>query len=411
MKQNPHTIQPGSSPLDSPTAPFFTFQKATAFHAAFKRGAALLLALALLASLSACGSFNGSKDTQDGGEDGGKTGFRIVTDALGREVELPETVTAIVPLGNTPRMIAYLGLADKVVGISGPGADKVTPLTAYAYVNKDRWAKLPVVGTDAFGNVDYYPEVILSVKPDVIFCTYPEDMVRDLESKTGLPVVSVSQGTLFEKDYEQSLRILGQACGAGERAEVVISYIKDTLADLQERTAHIPARDKPSALSAAATFRGAHGIEGVRLKDPVLAAINANNAAQAAASGNAASAEVDREQILAWNPAYIFCDYGGVALVKQDAAKNPDFYSQLDAFQNRRIYQYPSSTSYFSNVELSLANCYFAGSQLYPKAFADVDAEAKANEIVKFFLGADDYMSVLNQYGASYGEVKFGDKR
>lgn len=36
---------------------------------------------------------------------------RKITDSVGREVEIPNEVNTIVPLGNTPRMITYLGLA------------------------------------------------------------------------------------------------------------------------------------------------------------------------------------------------------------------------------------------------------------------------------------------------------------
>ena len=367
---------------------------------------AALLALALLAA-AGCGN-----DQREAGEDSRteqKEGTRVVTDALGRQVELPETVETFVALGNTPRMISYLGLAEKAAGVGGMEADRITPLTVYAYVNRELWQDLPRVGTDAAGNTDYYPEAILSARPDVILCTYTEDMAEDLEEKTGLPVVAVGQGTVFEEDYEQSLRILGEVCGVSERAEEVIAYIRDSLADLHERIEEIPEKEKPSVLSAAATFKGIHGIEGVNLKSPVLDALSADNAAAESAVGEAAAAEVDREQILSWDPDIIFCDYGGVALVRQAARENPEYYRQLQAFREGRIYQHPSSTSYFANLELSLANCYYIGSILYPETFSDIDPGEKANEIIEFFLGAEDYMTVLNEYGAGYGPVDFGE--
>lgn len=297
------------------------------------------LLLAVLMTAAGCGN---SREPNAGSEGRPAPAGRVVTDALGRQVELPNTVETFVALGNTPRMAAYLGLAGRAAGVGGMEAERVTPLTAYAYVNREVWKDLPAVGTDASGNTDYYPEVILEATPDVILCTYTEDIAEDLEEKTGIPAVAVGQGTLFEEDYEQSLRILGEVCGVPERAEAVIRYIRDCLEDLDKRTAGIPEEEKPSVLSAAATFKGVHGIEGVSLK----------------------------------NPDYIFCDYGGVALVKQDAAENPEYYGQLQAYREGRIFQHPSSTSYFSNLELSLANCYYIGSVIYPEQFADIDAEA-----------------------------------
>lgn len=311
------------------------------------------LLLAVLMTAAGCGN---SREPNAGSEGRPAPAGRVVTDALGRQVELPNTVETFVALGNTPRMAAYLGLAGRAAGVGGMEAERVTPLTAYAYVNREVWKDLPAVGTDASGNTDYYPEVILEAAPDVILCTYTEDIAEDLD----------------------------------------------------KRTAGIPEEEKPSVLSAAATFKGVHGIEGVSLKNPVLDAIHAHNAASGSAPGGASAAEVDREQILSWDPDYIFCDYGGVALVKQDAAENPEYYGQLQAYREGRIFQHPSSTSYFSNLELSLANCYYIGSVIYPEQFADIDAEAKANEIIQFLLGAENYMSVLRDWGAACGPVDFG---
>lgn len=311
------------------------------------------LLLAVLMTAAGCGN---SREPNARSEGRPAPAGRVVTDALGRQVELPNTVETFVALGNTPRMAAYLGLAGRAAGVGGMEAERVTPLTAYAYVNREVWKDLPAVGTDASGNTDYYPEVILEAAPDVILCTYTEDIAEDLD----------------------------------------------------KRTAGIPEEEKPSVLSAAATFKGVHGIEGVSLKNPVLDAIHAHNAASGSAPGGASAAEVDREQILSWDPDYIFCDYGGVALVKQDAAENPEYYGQLQAYREGRIFQHPSSTSYFSNLELSLANCYYIGSVIYPEQFADIDAEAKANEIIQFLLGAENYMSVLRDWGAACGPVDFG---
>ena len=159
----------------------------------------------------------------------------------------------------------------------------------------------------------------------------------------------------------------------------------------------------------AATFRGAHGIEGIRVNDPVMDSVNAVNPADEGAGEAKDSYTVDKEQILAWNPEYIFLDSGGVALVRQDYAERADFYASLDAVRNGRLYQYPSSTSYYDNMEISLANCYFVGSVLYPEAFAGVDFEAKAGEIFAFFLGDEDYLDVLEEYGAWYGPVELGE--
>lgn len=365
-----------------------------------KKLVAALLAACMLLALCACTA--GSKPAQTSKP--AEAAIREITDMLGRKVAIPAEVKTIVPLGNTPRMITYLGLADKVVGYSGMQPEKLTPVVAYAYTNMDKWAKVPIVGTDAGGNTDYYPEQIIAVHPDVILCTCPKEQADSIQQQTNIPVVAVSQGTLFGEDYDKSLLMLGEVCGVNDRAEAVVAYIHQCLDDLAARTAAIKDGDKPSVLSAAATFKGIHGIEGVRISDPVLTAAGAKNAASGD-SGKGKAVIVDKEQILGWNPDMIFLDSGGVKLVKKDAQDKPDFYAKLAAFTNGRVYQYPSSTAYYSNLEIPLANSYYVASLLYPQQFKDIDINKKANEIFKFFLGADDYMSVLEQSGAGYGAV------
>lgn len=164
-----------------------------------KKSIAFILVIALAIFIFA-GCTNGATvSTASASSEGAASETRTVTDSVGRTVEIPGTIEKIVALGNTPRMIAYLGLANNVVGIGSMDADKITPVTAYAYANKDLWASVPVVGTDAAGATDYYPEQIIAVQPDVIVCSYNKELADDIQTKTAIPVVAVPMGTLFEK--------------------------------------------------------------------------------------------------------------------------------------------------------------------------------------------------------------------
>ena len=374
-----------------------------------KKSAASILIIALAAGL-----IIGCKDNRVAGSLDStvsqevQTETRIITDSLGREVKIPVVVEKIVPLGNTPRMITYLGLADKVSGIGGMDPEKISPVTAYAFANKKLWSKVPIVGTDAGGATNYYPEQIISVDPDVIFCSYNRELADEIQNKTGVPVVAVPMGTLFGKNYEEALLLLGNVCGVVDRAQDVIAYINNALKDLRERTAAVPDADKPTVLGAAATFKGAHGIEGVYSKYAVFQAIAANDVTDGIAE-KSGGILVDREQILGWNPQVIFLDSGGVNLVKMDFDKNPGFYTQLKAVTHNMVYQYPSSTSYYSNVEIPIVNSYYVGSILYPEQFTDIDFSQKADEIFRFFLGVDHYLKNLEAADFGYCNVILGD--
>lgn len=329
---------------------------------------------------------------------------RIITDGLGRQVEVPAEINRIVTLGNASRMVTYLQLADKMVTVAN-GDQSSSLFMAYGVFHQDEWADLPVVASGGYGEIN--PEAILDADPDVILCTYEEDIVANIEDQLGRMVVAAPQGTLFGEDYELALRVFADACGVSDRAEEVIAFIHACLDDLDGRTAGIPEEQKPLCLGAAATFRGGHGICGVYSNSAILAAVHAKDAATGLSEGPK-GVEVDKEQILAWDADIIILDAGNIGLINTEYEEDPDFFNQLSAVKNGKVYQWPNATANYTNVEIPLVSGYFLGSLLYPEAFADVDFEAKANEIFEFFLGHEGYLDLLRENGLGYGPVSLG---
>lgn len=383
--------------------------------------ASLLAATMTISCVTGCGKTaeNKTPETQASPETSAKentpekeeisSDMRIFTDMLGREVEIPAKIDSIVPLGNAPRMIVYLGLADLVVGIEECEIAE-TPLQAYAYPQKEAWSKLPNCGTNSMGETAYYPEQIMQANPDVILTTDPADVADNLQEQTGIPVVCVSQGTLFKEDYDESLRTLADVCDVQDRAETLINFLHTTLDDLSSRAESITAEKKTSVLGAAASFKGGHSIDGVYTNYSVFEVLAANDVAEEVAGEQYSSGVmVEKEQILEWNPEIIFFDSGNLELVKTDYAENPDYFNQLQAVQNGNLYQWPNSTWHWSNVEIPLVSAYYVGSLLYPEAFEDVNFEEKASEIFDTFLGEPEYLSVLEEAGAGYGKITLGE--
>ena len=354
-----------------------------------KKNEMFALSLMVTVSLAAMSAVAGDADT------------RVVVDGLGREVEVPAQVERIVTLGNASRMATYLGLADKMVSVASGDQNK-SLFMAYGVYNQEKWADLPVVSSGGYGEVN--PEAILDADPDVILCTYEEDIVANIEDQLGMMVVAAPQGTLFGEDYDLALRVFGEACDVSERAEEVVAMIHDSLADLNERTKDIPDEGKPLCLTAAATFRGGHGINGVYANSAILAAINANDAAVGLADGPK-GVEVDREQLLVWDPEIIILDAGNLELVRAEYQEDPDFFEDLSAVKNGQVYQWPNATANYTNVEIPIVSAYYAGTLLYPEAFADIDFEETAEKIFSFFLGEEGYGELLKEAGLGYGAV------
>ena len=120
------------------------------------------------------------------------------------------------------------------------------------------------------------------------------------------------------------------------RAEAV-SYTHLSVAeDLKSRTGDIPQDKIPTAYCGAVSFKGAHGIEGTEAGYPPFSALGITNVADE--TGKKGAFDVDLEQILKWNADYLFLDAGNLKLVKDDYAVRPDFYNELKAVQDKKVY-------------------------------------------------------------------------
>ena len=169
---------------------------------------------------------------------------------------MPETVESIVVLGNAPRMAVYLGLGDMVAGYSGMSSGDIsrsrpTPMSRGTPGRiRASWGRIPRETPPTTAR-----RLILT-GADVIFCTATADVADRLQRETGIPCLALEQGTLFGEDFERSLRIMAGACGVTERAEEISAYVDECFAELESLTADVPEAERPSVLSAAATFPG-----------------------------------------------------------------------------------------------------------------------------------------------------------
>lgn len=328
---------------------------------------------------------------------------RMVTDAAGREVEIPKQVKSIICVGvGSLRFTSYMQATDLVVGVEENELNpKVTK--PFSYVNREVFANLPLTGD----NGKTYDEEIIKVAPEVIMATADKETAELLQQKTGIPVVAVPLiDNMFDEKSDQMLELMGEVYGRQARAKELMAYIHGLKEDLQKRTADIKEEDKPSVYVGGVSFKGHHGFEGTEAGYSPLAAVGANNLADK--TGQTGAFNIDLEQVLQWNPDVIFLDFNGMSLINEDYAKNPDYYNSLSAVKNGRLYSQISFRYNAVNAELSLADAYYAGKVLYPEQFADVDVAQKADEIFEMMLGVKFY-DTLKANGYEFKEMKIGE--
>ena len=232
------------------------------------------------------------------GESSGNT--RTVTDTWGRQVEIPETVKSIVCLGSgAPRIAAYLGVMDMLVGAEDNDIKGKTVLRDYNVVYQEQLAQLPAVGAGGgSGANNGYAEQIITVQPDVILAGFSQEAAVELQQQTGIPVVCVRYQSInfVDESFYAAMRVFAEVVGAQERCETVLKFIDDCKKDLNDRTKGIPDSQKLTAYTGAVTFSGRHGFAGTYANFGPFLGINALNVADEVKNTN--YFETDLEKIV-----------------------------------------------------------------------------------------------------------------
>lgn len=329
---------------------------------------------------------------------------RIITDSTGRDVEIPSRVESIVCVGvGALRYSCYMDAADLVVGVEDYEV-KEGMSRLYNYVNFDKFKDLPVTGTNGEPNIE---EIITAGPQVIVMSSYASADADDLQAKSGIPVVMVpgSDTTLDDNAYE-TIRIMGELYGKEDRAQELTAYLKGIQKDLDDRTADIPEEDKPSVYVAGVSFKGAHGFEGTEAYYGPFELIHANNLANT--TDQTGAFDIDLEQVLTWDPEIIFLDFNGMSLINEDYADNPDYYQNLTAVKEGKVYSQISFRSSASNLETALADAYYAACIMYPEQFSDIDPVEKAGEIFTALLGTNPYED-LKEAGYEFRQITIGE--
>lgn len=336
---------------------------------------------------------------------------RLITDGLGRQLEVPERIERLICSGpGCLRLITYLQAEELVVAVDDMETRR-SRFEARPYsLAQPQLKKLPVFGQ--FRGQDNAERIIsLEPAPQVIFKTFANIMGTEpeqLQVRTALPVVALNYGNLAgnRSQFYQTLRLLGRLLDRQERAEELVAFFETTIADIQARSGQ--PHPGPTVYLGGVAFKGPHGLRSTEPAYPPFLFTRAHNvAALGGAATSLKQTEVGREQLVAWDPEYIFVDLatlqmggkgGGLYQLQHEAA-----YQALQAAKQGRVYGVLPYNWYSINYGSILANGYYIGSLIHPQAFADVDVRAKADEIYTFLVGSP----VLDQLAESFQGLVF----
>lgn len=289
-----------------------------------------------------------------------------VIDQLGREVTIEGDVERIVSSYYvSSAVLIALEAEDKVVGIEMK-ADTREIYKAAA----PQFLDLPAVGSGKTLNI----EEILALDPDVVIIPYRlESFIPQLEA-LDIPVIAVQPETM--EDFLGSIDLIGKAIGHEEQASELRAYHQGVIESAKKVTEKVV--DKPVIYLAGS--------------DSVLKTCTANmyqNDLIELAGGINASADLEdhywaiisAEQLLAYNPAYIYTV--GYAEYTLESIREDARLASVDAVMNDRLQVFPSSLEPWDYPTPSSAlGILWLTHQLHPELYTK---EAYMNEAKTFY--------------------------
>lgn len=327
---------------------------------------------------------------------------RAVTDALQREVMVPDTIQRIVCIRSSAiRLVTYAGGAPLICGVEEQETRPNEFTHIYAY---PELSCRPIIGPGMGGD----PELIMSVRPDVIFMSTTTVGDADaLQQRTGIPVFTIEYGDLGKNrpTFYNSLRLIGDVLHTEEQVDTLISFIDGQITELQTRTVD---QDKSRKVYVGGiSYKGQKGITST---DPYYAALeylDVNNVASELDSTYVSpitGTYIDWEKLIDWNPDVIFVDVGGWPLIQEDFKTRQGLNQLLNAYHNKQIYTLWPYNNHHSNFDVMLVNAWYVGKTLFPEQFREVSMHDKTNEIMTMFVGAPIADS-LSQHWGNYQNI------
>lgn len=387
-----------------------------------KNFAALLLALAMMFSLCACGSQSApAQDTpqpseaQESAAPSEVPSEITVTDMIGRELTVtPGSYTRVVCIGaGALRMYSYIGNVALLCGVEDidnltlEERPKMFDSVARPYVLAygDVFSTLPSCGVGGPNAQAAEAEKILSCNPDIVISEY-EDVEKEdaLQEQLGVPVVTLKAGPngVFDDAFSQSMTLLGQIFGEEEKAEALVSFIAAETAEIAERTASIADEDKPAVYVCGL---GNWGTTNHLMTSQTYASFevaNIRNVVTDLGANGVQPIEEEKFVALGADMDIIVMDAAAVKNIKPLYQEDPTMFDSCKAWQTGEVYLEMAYNAYYTNYEIALINTWFIAKSVYPDLFADVDITAKTNEITSAFLGkelADEIFACPSSFG------------
>ncbi len=359
-----------------------------------KRMITLVLALAMVLSLAACGGGDTTppagtapQTTQPAGTtpvsaDPAGAGTRSFTDSVGRTVEVPAEITRIAPSGPLAQMVLFALAPDMFVGVANEWSKDAEQYLDTEYYN------LPLVGQLYGGQEAMNLETLAAADPQVIIDVgEPKDSIvedlDELQAQTGIPYVHI---TATIQTMGDAYRKLGELLGLEEEGEAIASYCENTYNEILALMDEVGEENKARVLYRLGDT-GTNIIATGSYHSEILDLMTNNLAVVDSPSSKGTGNESDMEQFYLWDPDYIiFAPESVYSLVGDDPA-----WQELHAIAEGNYCEVPNGPYNWMGFPPSvqrILGMLWLGKQLYPDQ-ADYDLYEKVAEYYDIFYHCD----------------------
>ncbi|MBR3973124.1 MAG: ABC transporter substrate-binding protein [Oscillospiraceae bacterium] len=300
-----------------------------------KKLIALILALAMALSMSACGTSaeptEAPKQTEAPVQNESEApATRTFTDSTGREVTVDAEITRIAVSGPLAQQVLFSLAPDKMIGIATEWDSSAEQYLATEYYN------LPILGQLYGGKGEMNLEELLSAAPQIVIDVGESkgDVGADmdaLQEQTGITFVHVSATLSTMGD---AYRMLGELLGMEEEAKQLATYCESTYSRIMEIVGSV---EKANLLYVTGE-EGLNVIAQSAYHGEVIDLLGNNLAVMEEPSSKGSGNEVDMEQILNWNPdVIIFSDESIFDTVGDDP-----MWQTVKAISEDKFYEVPA---------------------------------------------------------------------
>ena len=353
-----------------------------------KKIIALLLALVIVLSLTACGAKEEAPAETTAApvveapvetaapETETPEWPKTITDIMGNEVVLQAPAAHLVGTHN-PTMNTAVVLGGGGKYIAGFGNKEMADVL-YSYVYPE--LKDDVIQIGKGKNINY--ETVLTTGADLAILPQRFAYMVEEFDAIGIPAIVILSSTESYDTIRNAINLMGEVVGEEDRAEEILTYFNGIIDKITERTAAVT--EKPSVM-----FLGSSNMyavaPGAMIQSDIMetaGAVNAVSGVEVLGS----FADVSAEEIVGWNPDVIwvpnYADY-----TVEDVLNAPEF-SSITAVQNGAVYTFPCELEPWDYPTVSAClGAAWAAYNLHPDLYSYDELIADVNGLYELLYG------------------------